>query len=153
MTPCLPQLDVEELDELRSAIVRAMCDGVASTRRCWEEPAAWKPLWESAVQLDLPGLIVPERLGGSGAGVSTLIVVLEAVGRTLAPIPLRSTAAVSVSLLSRIPGSGPEEVLRQIATGSTCTTADVADWNGMSDNSGSCCGGGVALRVHLGQAV
>lgn len=45
-------------------------------------------LWAAARQLDAPGLATPEASGGSGATLSQLIVIAEAAGGHLAPIPL-----------------------------------------------------------------
>ena len=85
------------------------------------------------MRLDLPGLLAPEASGGSGAGLLVLVVALEASGRTLAPIPLRGTAAACVPLLMRASGPGPEEVLADIiANGSACAPADAGVWDGRS---------------------
>lgn len=133
MTFQASRMDLEDREELRSAVLRALDDGVASTRRCWEDTEAWRQPWEAAVRLDLPGLLAPEASGGSGADVSVLVVALESSGRTLAPVPLRTTAANSVPLLMNASGPGPEEVLAQIlATGSACASADAGDWDGLS---------------------
>lgn len=45
-------------------------------------------LWTAVRQLDAPGLAAPEANGGSGATLSQLIVIAEAAGSHLAPIPL-----------------------------------------------------------------
>ncbi|KAA1427678.1 acyl-CoA dehydrogenase [Nocardioides antri] len=49
------------------------------------------PFWPALVGQDLLGLHVPEDMGGSGGGLLTLAVALEALGRTAAPGPFVPT--------------------------------------------------------------
>lgn len=42
-------------------------------------------------EMELPGLHVPEQLGGAGAGIVEASIVFEELGRALAPVPLLST--------------------------------------------------------------
>jgi 3-oxochol-4-en-24-oyl-CoA dehydrogenase len=51
--------------------------------------------WDSMVELGWTGLHVPERYGGSGYGLPELAVVLEALGRSVAPGPFLPTVALS----------------------------------------------------------
>lgn len=43
------------------------------------------PFWDALVGQELLGLHIPEDKGGHGAGLLTLAVALEALGRTVAP--------------------------------------------------------------------
>lgn len=53
------------------------------------EPLGFDPdLWEHVRALDLPGLGVGPEHGGSGAAFADLVVVAEAAGLALAPVPL-----------------------------------------------------------------
>jgi alkylation response protein AidB-like acyl-CoA dehydrogenase len=45
-------------------------------------------LWDRVVRLGAPGMGVAESLGGGGAGLGDLVVVAEALGRAIAPVPL-----------------------------------------------------------------
>jgi alkylation response protein AidB-like acyl-CoA dehydrogenase len=49
-----------------------------------------KPLWKEMAELGWVGVPFPESYGGAGMGLSELAVVLEALGRTLAPEPFVS---------------------------------------------------------------
>ncbi|HET6835059.1 MAG TPA: acyl-CoA dehydrogenase [Acidimicrobiales bacterium] len=51
--------------------------------------------WDSMVELGWTGLHVPERYGGSGYGLPELAVVLEALGRSVAPGPFLPTVVLS----------------------------------------------------------
>ncbi|GHJ45187.1 acyl-CoA dehydrogenase [Catellatospora sp. TT07R-123] len=61
------------------------------------DPRLWRLL---AVELGLAGLAVPEHLGGAGAGPRELAVVLEELGRAVAPVPYLGTAGTAVAALS-----------------------------------------------------
>ena len=50
-----------------------------------------RPLWKQMAELGWVGIVFPESYGGAGMGFADLAVVLEALGRTLAPEPLLST--------------------------------------------------------------
>jgi len=50
-----------------------------------------RPLWKQMAELGWVGIVFPEEYGGAGMGFADLAVVLEALGRTLAPEPLLST--------------------------------------------------------------
>ena len=45
-------------------------------------------LWAKVIELGAPGMGVPESSGGGGASLADLVVVAEAYGRAIAPIPL-----------------------------------------------------------------
>src|SRR4029453_13023897 len=63
------------------------------------------PFWTELSELGWLGLHVDEQYGGSGYGLAELAVVLEELGRVVAPGPFLPTVVVS-SLLSR---AGTEE--------------------------------------------
>ena len=50
-----------------------------------------RELWADFAKADLLGVALPEDVGGSGHGLMELAVLLEEVGRRVAPIPLLST--------------------------------------------------------------
>ena len=59
-------------------------------------PALWRAL---AVDLGLAGLLVPEAGGGAGATAREAAVVLEELGRFVAPVPFLTSAVVATSAL------------------------------------------------------
>ncbi|MDP2013617.1 MAG: acyl-CoA dehydrogenase family protein, partial [Actinomycetota bacterium] len=88
----------EEREALRSAVadyldanypidkVQRIADGKETV------PAdAWLKLSQG---LGLAGLVIPEEFGGQGAGYAELGAVLQEFGRTLAPLPMLSSAAL-----------------------------------------------------------
>ncbi|MEV7755506.1 acyl-CoA dehydrogenase family protein [Streptomyces griseofuscus] len=81
-------------------------------------------LWKSLAQsMGLAGLLIPEALGGQGAGHREAAVVLEELGRAVAPVPYLTSAVVATEALL---GCGDEELLGRLATGRTIGVLAVA---------------------------
>lgn len=55
-------------------------------------------LWKQAAELGWQGLALPEKYGGSDMPLAYLGLVLEEVGRALAPLPLLSTVVAALAL-------------------------------------------------------
>lgn len=73
--------------------------------------AAWKePLWRALAEAGLPLAWVPERLGGSGAGLADGFAVLGAAGRFALAVPLAETL-IGGWLLSRAGLPAPADVM------------------------------------------
>jgi alkylation response protein AidB-like acyl-CoA dehydrogenase len=60
--------------------------------------AVWRTL---AVELGVAGLLVPESLGGAGASAREAAVVMEEIGRAVAPVPFLSSAVLATVALLR----------------------------------------------------
>ncbi|MEE4420154.1 acyl-CoA dehydrogenase family protein [Streptomyces bugieae] len=57
-------------------------------------------LWRSlATEIGTAGLLVPEKLGGAGASTRETAVVLEELGRAVAPVPYLTSAVLAVTAL------------------------------------------------------
>ncbi len=53
------------------------------------EPLGYsRDLWQELGALDAPGMAAPADVGGAGAALSALVVVAEALGESIAPVPL-----------------------------------------------------------------
>ncbi|MBO4122665.1 acyl-CoA dehydrogenase family protein [Cupriavidus gilardii] len=70
-----------------------------------------RELWQRFADLGLAGVLVPEAYGGSGLGVVEAGVIMEAIGRTLAPSPLLSTAVLGASLLTHYGSDAQRDAL------------------------------------------
>jgi alkylation response protein AidB-like acyl-CoA dehydrogenase len=58
------------------------------------------PLWRAlAVDLGLAALLVPEHLGGAGASAREAAVVLEELGRAVAPVPFLTSSVLATAVL------------------------------------------------------
>ncbi|MEU0571883.1 acyl-CoA dehydrogenase family protein [Nonomuraea sp. NPDC005983] len=94
--------EVEE--ELRAA-VRALladrCPPAAVLKRVESDPYdldLWKTL---AGEIGVAGLLVPEEFGGAGASASEAAVVLEELGRGVAPVPFFTSSVLATYALAR----------------------------------------------------
>jgi alkylation response protein AidB-like acyl-CoA dehydrogenase len=78
-----------------------------------------RALWKEAVELGWAGIPFAEELGGAGLGYAELGIVLEELGRTLAPTPMLSTVVLAGSAV-QLAGSAAqrEQILRGICDGS-----------------------------------
>ncbi len=59
-----------------------------------------KAFWKEMAELGWVGILVPEEQGGAGMGLAELAVVMEAMGRTLAPEPMLSTVLLGGGLIA-----------------------------------------------------
>ena len=83
-----------EQDELRAgvrAMLRQECP-MSLVRAVVEDGASADALWKHMVELGWPALTVDEHLGGLGLGTVELAVVVEELGRVIAPGPFVPTA-------------------------------------------------------------
>jgi alkylation response protein AidB-like acyl-CoA dehydrogenase len=119
--------DQEELrDSVRSflekectlAVVRAVVES--------GEPAS--QLWDAMVNLDWPALAIPEDDGGIGLSFVETAVVVEELGRAVAPGPLLATSTQFVPVVREV--GRPEQRhrwLSEVASGKSTGTLAVAD--------------------------
>jgi alkylation response protein AidB-like acyl-CoA dehydrogenase len=67
-----------------------------------KDPKGYTPaLWKEMGELGWLGIPFPESVGGAGLGLADLAVVLEALGRTLAPEPFLSTVLLAGRAIAR----------------------------------------------------
>ncbi|TDC70711.1 acyl-CoA dehydrogenase [Actinomadura sp. GC306] len=79
-------------------------------------------LWRKAVETGLGSMAVPEDRGGGGAGLVELAIAAEALGRSLAPVPLIETA-VATTLLAALPADAvPEPLVAAAVAGELLAT-------------------------------
>jgi alkylation response protein AidB-like acyl-CoA dehydrogenase len=113
-------------EELR-ATVRAVLAGlapVAIAREVVEKNRPVDDLWARMVELDWPALTIPEVCGGLGRGFLELAVVIEELGRVLAPVPYLPTVSQFVPIVREL-GSAEQQqrFLGAVARGVTGTLA------------------------------
>ncbi|MEV0431708.1 acyl-CoA dehydrogenase family protein [Nocardia sp. NPDC050413] len=110
-------LYTEVEDDLRAvvrSVLTAHCEPGAVTALYDGDRALVDGLWKNiAVDLGLAGLLVPEADGGAGASAREAAVVLEELGRFVAPVPFLTSAVVATTALL---GSG-SALLGQLAAG------------------------------------
>ncbi len=115
-----------EQDELRRS-ARELLDKEcppAVARAMAEKGEQPDRLWATFVELGWPALGIPESCGGLGLGTVELAVVLEELGRHLAPGPFVATATTYVPLLLACPATPERDaLLAAAAEGGTGTVA------------------------------
>ncbi|MFE1848158.1 acyl-CoA dehydrogenase family protein, partial [Streptomyces sp. NPDC059515] len=82
--------------------------------------ALWKAL---AQDMGLAGLLVPEELDGQGATHREAAVVLEELGRAVAPVPYLTSSVVATEALLEC---GADDLLTQLASGAVIGVLAVA---------------------------
>ncbi|WP_374482454.1 acyl-CoA dehydrogenase family protein [Zoogloea sp.] len=78
-------------------------------------------LWGQCVETGLHGLAIPEEAGGLGLGMTELMLVLEAQGRALAPVPLWRHQ-LAAATLARFGGAAGVETAQAAASNSLLIT-------------------------------
>jgi alkylation response protein AidB-like acyl-CoA dehydrogenase len=109
--------DTEEA--LRDSVRRLFadrCPPESVMRAYGPDPHDFSAVWHAlAADLGMAGLLVPEQLGGAGASAREAAVVMEEIGRAVAPVPFLSSAVLAtVALLE----AGDTETVKGLAAGS-----------------------------------
>lgn len=106
----------QALQEITRRWVRETLDSV-TVRKLMATDAAFDPShWQAGANIGWPALVVPEETGGAGAGVVELAVVMEELGRGVAPVPLLSTSMATIALLE-FGGGAHDGLVATIAAG------------------------------------
>ncbi|MEU9038399.1 acyl-CoA dehydrogenase family protein [Streptomyces sp. NPDC048352] len=113
----------ETEEELRAAVRALLADRCtpasvlarAETGRP-HDPALWQTL---AAAIGAAGLLVPEKLGGAGASHREAAVVLEELGRAVAPVPYLTSSVLAAEILLAVACDNAEaaELVGELAAG------------------------------------
>jgi alkylation response protein AidB-like acyl-CoA dehydrogenase len=127
-----------EQDELRDG-VRTMlareCP-ISLVREVVEKDAVPDALWSQMVALGWPALTVPERAGGLGMGAVELAVVVEELGRVLAPGPFLPTVTQFAPVVAEAGSPEQQErLLGAVAAGELTGTLALVEASGSVDVS------------------
>jgi acyl-CoA dehydrogenase len=122
----------EDSDLLRDAVRAALAQlsSAADVRRAMATARGFEdPVWRRlSRELGLPGLTLPEKLGGSGFTEAELAIAFEEAGASLLCAPLFATAGLAVPLLTAL---GDEAALARyapaIADGELTATVALAE--------------------------
>jgi alkylation response protein AidB-like acyl-CoA dehydrogenase len=87
-----------------------------------------RELWAELAKADLLGLCLPEAHGGGGYGLFELALILEQVGRNVAPVPLYATLALGALPLAEF-GTDAQQAawLPGVAAGEVVLTAALSE--------------------------
>src|SRR4051812_20629887 len=112
----------DEQEDLRAS-VRAVLERecpMTVVREVVEKGTGAERLWTQLTELGWPALTVPEGAGGLGLGFVELAVVVEELGRVVAPVPYLATVTQFVPVI-REAGDADQQArfLGRVATGET----------------------------------
>ncbi|MEU5341629.1 acyl-CoA dehydrogenase family protein [Streptomyces sp. NPDC020766] len=120
----------EEEEALRAAVrdlLTDLCDAPGVIARTESDrphdPELWKALSDG---MGLAGLLVPEAQGGQGATHREVAVVVEELGRAVAPVPYLTSAVVATETLLACGSDEAAELLTALASGRTIGALAVA---------------------------
>lgn len=133
--------DTPEQESLTEAVGRALTRLWSAEQRQKQigDPAAVseRPVWAALAEIGVAGLPVPEDAGGSGGRWSDLVVALELLGGSLAPVPTVGAAGALGAL--ELAGS---DLRAELAGGRTVATTT---WTGAAAFSATSSGDGVRV--------
>lgn len=92
-----------------------------------------RALWDKSAELGWPGLALPEAYGGSDLPLVYLGLVLQEVGRALAPIPLHSTISAALTLAEAGSARQREAILPGVVAGRTILSWAFAEADARQD--------------------
>lgn len=121
----------EEQTMLR-ALAREILEAEMSIERMKEieKTKDWfdRKLWEKLAQANLLGVPIPEAQGGMGYGLTEVCVLLEELGRTLAPVPAIATLVEGALSIARFGSEAlQKKYLGGVASGEVVLTAALED--------------------------
>ncbi len=90
-------------------------------------------LWGRMAELGWLGLALPEACGGAGLTMIELGIVLEELGRCLAPVPFLTTAIAAMAVLEAGAESQQQDWLARIAAGRTRATLAISEERGTEE--------------------
>ena len=80
-------------------------------------------LWQTLAEAGLLGLAIPEAQQGLGLGLLELGLLMEAQGRTLAPLPLHATLVLAALPIAEFGNAEQKAILTDVAAGKLVLTA------------------------------
>lgn len=115
-----------EEEQMVVSSAREFLNGECSTalvRKMELDPLGYPPeLWAKCAEMGWPGMCLPEEYGGQALPLAYLGLVLQEVGRAVAPVPLLSTAVTAITLARHAPKAVCERILPSVCEGNTILT-------------------------------
>lgn len=140
----LPTADEDALRSTVAALLQSRCDAAAVSALYDGDASSVGSIWTGlAREVGVAGLLVPEDLGGAGAGAREAAVVMEELGRAVAPAPYLTSSVIATAALLAGDATEPgQALLGALATGERCAalavpfTAGDAAGHGLAEAEG-----------------
>jgi alkylation response protein AidB-like acyl-CoA dehydrogenase len=117
---------LSEEEQMVKNLAREFLEGECppSLARAMEQDDLGYPpdLWKQMADLGWFGMSLPEAYGGQGLPLTYLGIVLEEVGRAIAPVPFHSTMVAALAINAHGSEQQRRELLPGVATGGTILT-------------------------------
>ena len=117
---------LSEEEQMVKNLAREFLEGECppSLARAMEQDDLGYPpdLWKQMADLGWFGMSLPEAYGGQGLPLTYLGIVLEEVGRAIAPVPFHSTMVAALAINANGSEQQRRELLPGVATGGTILT-------------------------------
>ena len=121
----------EEQEALRELARKILSENVTHERlKTLERAGEWFDLsgWRQLAQARLLGVAVPEEFGGSGLGLIELCLLLEEVGRHVAPLPVLASLALGALPVAEFGSAAQKkQLLPGIVEGETIVSAALVE--------------------------
>jgi len=121
----------EEQQEIQKLAAQILGDKVTHERlKEIEASPEWfdRDLWAELAKAGLVGIALPEDVGGGGFGILEAALVLEEIGRTVAPVPYYATVILGAMAIAEFGNDEQRKrLLPGVAEGETILTAALAE--------------------------
>ena len=98
-----------------------------------------RELWKRMAELGWLGLALPERFGGAGLSMVELSIVLEELGRSLAPVPFLPTLLAGFAVLEAGDEAQQREWLPGLSSGHAIATLAITEERGSEEPADIAC--------------
>ncbi|HWF00512.1 MAG TPA: acyl-CoA dehydrogenase family protein, partial [Caulobacteraceae bacterium] len=95
--------------------------------------AGYAANWAKIAQMGWPGLLIPEEFGGAGLSCIDLVMIVEELGRTLAPSPFLGTLLGTLAVMKGGDAPLKTRILPQIASGELALALAAAEADGREE--------------------
>ena len=121
----------EDQNSIRDLVKQVLTDIVTDdSLKALDKAGTWfhERAWQQLAASEMLGLAIPEEYGGAGMGLTELCLLLQQVGRTVAPIPaIETLASAALPLAEFGTQEQKDRFLPGIAQGRTILTAALVD--------------------------
>ena len=118
----LPSEEEQMVKNLAREFLEAECPPRLA-REMEKDDLGYPPeLWRKMADLGWLGISLPEEYGGQGLSLTYLGIILEEIGRAIAPVPLHSTAVPALTIAREGTEEQRRELLPQVSRGDLLLT-------------------------------
>lgn len=118
----LPSEEEQMVKNLAREFLEAECPPSLARAMEKDEHGYSPELWNKLAELGWLGMAIPEAYGGQGLPLTYLGIVLEELGRAIAPVPVHSTLVPALTIASDGTEAQRQEILPRVSRGDLIMT-------------------------------